>query len=402
MKPHEGEASQVIILTEHFWPSTGATAQLVSDLADDLSRSGKSPVILTSTPGEDYRNQYKIKRLAYIPRSSSLIHIKILRGLVYLVTSLAWLLLNTRNGDQMIVVSNPPFIGVVGLIAKFVTKASYIFLLQDVFPRSASLSGILPSKGPLYGFWRRLISHVVAQSSSTVVLSHSMMNRCAREFGHTHKLTVIPNWSILPEKLLSTRINDVTESWGISRDFIVQYSGNFGRLHDILTILETARLLNNTNIKFVFIGGGAKAAQISKYSSEYNLKNVLIKPYQPRELLPMSLAACDLSIVSLIPGAEDTVAPSKLYGILASHKPVLMIASQSSEHARTIQDFDCGVVVEQGDVLTLVESILSLYNNPARLKQMSENAYLAYQSNYGRKRSFSKYLKILNNASIQI
>ena len=39
---------ELVIVTEHFSPSTGATAQLVTDLADDLHARGVNICILTS------------------------------------------------------------------------------------------------------------------------------------------------------------------------------------------------------------------------------------------------------------------------------------------------------------------------------------------------------------------
>ena len=49
MKTGTSCAKELIILTEHLWPSTGATAQLVKDLADDLHAKGSSLRVLTAT-----------------------------------------------------------------------------------------------------------------------------------------------------------------------------------------------------------------------------------------------------------------------------------------------------------------------------------------------------------------
>ena len=51
MRGPSPQVKELIILTEHFWPSTGATAQLVSDLVDDLHAQCCCLRVLTSTPG---------------------------------------------------------------------------------------------------------------------------------------------------------------------------------------------------------------------------------------------------------------------------------------------------------------------------------------------------------------
>lgn len=388
---------RITILTEHFWPSTGATSQLITDLADDLSCSGINPLILTSTSGDNNRGAYQVMRLSSHIHDSVGILGKLVVGASFFFRSIAWLLFNNDNNDPMLIVSNPPFIGIAGLILKFLRRKRYLFLLQDVFPRSASLSGILPSRGPIFACWRFLIRQVIAHSDSTIVLSDSMLARCVAEFGYQNKLITIPNWSIVPDMNIESRDNPVAKEWGVCHEFTVQYSGNFGRMHDVLTILEAARLLKQYPVKFLFVGGGAKASQITRYCSVYNLENVLLKDYQPRALLPQSLAACDVSIVSLIPGAEDTVAPSKLYGILSSRKPVILISSLNSEQANLIRDFQCGLVVEQGDVLSLVEAILKFQSDKARLKTSSENSYYAYTSQFGRTQSINKYVRLIRS-----
>ena len=145
----------------------------------------------------------------------------------------------------------------------------------------------------------------------------------------------------------------------------------------------------------MFIGDGSKRVQILAYSRKYNLKNVTIYDYQPRALLSDSLSATDVSVVSLIPGAEDTVAPSKLYGILASSRPVILISNSSSEIASLINKYNAGFVCCPGDVLELAQTIASLSRDPKLLADMQENALGLYHDCYGRDKSFNLYQKIL-------
>ena len=394
MKRILDQPKELIILTEHFAPSTGATAQLITDLADDLHFMGARLRVVTSTSGCADR-PYPVLRLSSSRRSSVGILSKIADGLTFFVGSTIWLLLKCKNHQSLFIVSNPPFIGLIGVLLSIVKKTRYIFLLQDVFPRSATLTGVLPAQGPLLYFWRYLIKTVLQKSQSTVVLSSSMIRRCHSEFGTSTDLSSIANWAVLPPQTKSKYESLLAESWAVDSVFTIQYSGNFGRLHDILTILEAARLLKYEDVKFVFVGGGAKATQIHQYCTEYRLTNVSLIPYQPRSLLGDSLAACDIAVVSLIPGAEDTVAPSKFYGIIACSRPVILISNQQSELASTILDSQCGFVVAHGDVQTLRQKILDLKCNYSLAKQMSENARQLYEKEFGRTRSVSQYYQLL-------
>ena len=155
---------ELIVLTEHFWPSTGATAQLVSDLVDDLTVQGYRLRVLTSTPGPS-SSRYPIHRFGSSSQGSVGIVGKLLDGLSFFLGSTYWLLRHSRSGQGLFIVSNPPFIGLVGPFLSFLKRSPYIFLFQDIFPRSASLTGVLPAKGPLSWLWRQLLALVLNRLS---------------------------------------------------------------------------------------------------------------------------------------------------------------------------------------------------------------------------------------------
>lgn len=385
---------EIIFLTEHFHPSTGATAQLITDLVEDLANAGISLRVLTSTPDRSSSQSYPVLRFSGSGHYFVGILGKLVAGLRFLIGSSIWLLLNTRAHHTLFIVSNPPFIGLIGPLMRFLRKTPYIFLLQDVFPRSASLTGVLPAKGPLIWIWRKIIQNVLTNSQATVVLSRSMIERCKTEFGPCGNLVAIPNWSVISPVTLHKHQNPWSIHHGLDDCFSIQYSGNFGRLHDLLTLLEGARLPCCEEVKFVFIGDGAKKHQILKYQKDYNLKNLVIMPYQARSDLPYSLSSSDVSVISLIPGAEDTVSPSKLYGILACGKPIILIASEDSELAQLIREARCGFVVGNGDVSGLVNAIVSLRTNPELLLTMGHNAEQLYQRRFGRLPSVQSYLNL--------
>lgn len=388
----------LFIITEHFYPSTGATAQLVTQLANHLHSEGHKIQVVTAT-SSNLRLEYPIIRLL----SNS--HLKVsalgktLDGIAFFTLTLFWLIYNLDPRHSLLIVSNPPFIGLIGVVLSFVKRTKYIFLLQDVFPRSAVLTGLLPAKGPTVQFWKTLMRLVINNSADTIVLSSAMAKRCTKDFLTTREFVEIPNWSVLNKQVPRREYNPLNSEWNLNNYFVVQYSGNFGRMHDILTILETARLLKSSPTKFLFIGDGPKMSQIAAYKSRYNLDNVITKPFQPLNLLHLSLGVADVSVVSLIPGSEDTISPSKLYGILASSKPVLLISNPDTSLARLINRHECGVVVPPGDVSMLFHSLERLRLHPSLVEEMSLRSLELYQRYYLASKSLTAYeatLKIHN------
>jgi len=384
---------RLLLISEHFEPSTGATAQLMTDLAEGLHRRGWSVTVLTATPGGALN--VPVQRLGGRSGVAIGVTAKVLRGARFLLGSLLWCLWHGRRGDGVLIVSNPPFIGILGPLLQLSRRLPYIFVFQDLFPRSAVLSGVLPAAGPVALVWRSLMQQVCRHSATTVVLSQAMEERLRRDLGRELPLEVIHNWAVERGLSRPRAQNTFAKEHGFEDRFTLQYSGNFGRLHDLLTLLEAARLLQHTTVQFVFIGGGAKGGQIEAYQQGFGLKNVLQLPYQPRQRLPESLSACDLSAIGLIPGAEDTVAPSKFYGILASGRGVVLIARRSCDLAQLVLREGCGIVVEPGEAAELAERLRALNEAPEEVAAMGERSRTLYERQFGVDRSIDRYAAVL-------
>lgn len=390
---------RVVLISEHFAPSTGATAQLMSDLAHGLSQRGWPITVLTATAGSPLA--FPVVRLADRrdeERGLSVVA-KALGGLRFLLGALLWCLRRAGSGDVVVIVSNPPFIGLLGPSIRLFRQVPYVFVFQDLFPRSAVLSGVLPAAGPLTQLWRTLMGQVCRGSSRTVVLSQAMEQRLLRDLGGDLRLRVIHNWAVERALDIPRAVNPFALEHGFADRFTLQYSGNFGRLHDLLTLLEAARVLEHDPVQFVFIGGGAKQEQIDAYATTFRLPHVLRLPYQPRERLPESLGACDLAAIGLMVGAEDTVAPCKFYGILASGRGVVLIARRSCDLARLVLAEGCGVVVEPGEAAELAERLLDLSGDPAAVAAMGQRSRRLYEERFGLQPSLDRYERLLLEAA---
>lgn len=389
---------ELLILSEHFAPSTGATAQLITDLARGLVARGHRCRVLTATPGGASLAGVAVVRLGLGGAGGQApvgVMAKALHGLLFVVGGLAWCLRHGRRGQRVLIVSNPPFVGLVGPLLRGLRGMAYVFLFQDLFPRSAALTGVLPASGPITAAWRGLMGWVCRRSLATVVLSEAMASRWRQDVRQPLPLQVIHNWAV--EQALDTpkALNPLARDWGVTTSFTVQYSGNFGRLHELLTLLEAARLLKGEPITFLFIGTGAKQEQITAYRDTFGLDQVIVKPLQPREALPLSLGVCDLAAIGLIPGAEDTVAPSKFYGILASGRGVLLVAQRRCDLAQLVRQEGCGLVVEPGEVEELADHLRRLAAEPALAAAMGERARRLYRERFGLERSLAAYEALL-------
>jgi glycosyltransferase involved in cell wall biosynthesis len=96
---------------------------------------------------------------------------------------------------------------------------------------------------------------------------------------------------------------------------------------------------------------------------------VLFMGYQPRELLADSLSAADIHVIGLARGLSGYVVPSRLYGVLAVGRPVLVAAEADSETAKVVEQVGCGVVVPPGRPELLANAIRQAHDGELALDE---------------------------------
>jgi glycosyltransferase involved in cell wall biosynthesis len=164
--------------------------------------------------------------------------------------------------------------------------------------------------------------------------------------------------------------------------FIVMYSGNMGKSHPVEILVELAKQCEQEAILFVIIGGGDKYKMISQSILLANLTNIILLPWQATEILPYSLAAADLAIVTLGDAAAEVSIPSKTFNLMSVGVPIVGISPSSSALAELIKSEKIGLNFESTQVEELIKSIVDIYKNPEIQRNMAENA-LSCSMNFG-------------------
>ena len=80
----------------------------------------------------------------------------------------------------------------------------------------------------------------------------------------------------------------------IKDQFIVQYSGNHGRTHDLISLVKAAEILKIRNdITFLFIGSGSGKKALVKYAKNKDINNIIFEDYVEYSQLNYALNASD-------------------------------------------------------------------------------------------------------------
>ncbi|NCJ07640.1 glycosyltransferase [Synechococcales cyanobacterium C] len=364
------------IFTQYYPPDYAATGQLIEELVDHLGGDEIQVEVFTSQPSYAFDNTRAPVRektsSAFVHRSRSTrfwprrIRGKAIEACVFTIRTFLNLIRSRWHLDVLLLTTAPPFLPWIGYIGNILFGLPYICLMYDLYPDIIIELNVISSENILVKFWNALNCLTWLRAKSVIVLSSTMRDRVIERCpGIASKVHVIHSWAD-PLKIVPI---PKTENWfahkyDLVNYFTVLYSGNMGRCHDLETILEAAKYLQEYPVRFVFIGNGAKHQVLVEVIEDWNLKNCLLLPYQESDTLPFSLTACDLSLVSISAGMEGLVVPSKLYSALAAGRPVAAICESHSYLNSLIEEAHCGKTFLNGDSQLLSYFIIELMKNP--------------------------------------
>jgi colanic acid biosynthesis glycosyl transferase WcaI len=402
-----GPQPQVLVVNRYFHPDRSATAQLLTDLVEMAISQGLATTVFASRqlynepraslPARASHCGATVRRL-WATRSGRLC----LPGRALDYATFCWsafwaLLAAARPGDVILAKTDPPLLSVVAWAVARIKGARLVNWCQDLFPETAAAVGVRLAAGTSGRVLRALRNASLAGAAMNVAVCERMAERLRAEGIPADRITVIHNWADgLQVRPLAREQNPLRQQWGLGDRFVIGYSGNLGRVHEVATLIELMDALGEEpELVFLLIGAGAGYQRLKERSGQRGLGNLMLRPYQPLERLGESLTVPDLHIVSLRPDCEGLVMPSKLYGVLAAGRPLLAIGDPAGNAARIVRTHDAGLVVMPGQAAAAAAAIRALQADPERLARMGANARSAYERTYSREASLAAWSRCL-------
>ncbi len=366
-----------IFINRFYWPDEPATAQLLTDLAETLAGLGQHVTVITSrpdraVPAREVHRDVTIFRVRGTRWAGRGLTGKLADFASFYCGALIRLFVVARRGDMAVALTDPPLIGIgVWLVARL-RGARITHWAQDIYPEIAiTLTG-----HRWLGFLRPPRNLAWRRAEACVTLGTDMAGVLLAAGVPPHRLTLIPNWAphgLSPQP--PSVANPLRTAWGLTGKFVVLYSGNLGRVHDLEPLLDVATQLRaHDHIAIVFVGGGAQRASLMAAAHQRGLTNIQFQPAQPRADLAALLALGDLHLVTLRPGCETAVFPSKLYGITAVGRPVLFMGPRDCELAGLVREHGFGRTFTRDDTIPMAAAIRALSVAPSECAELGRAA----------------------------
>lgn len=305
-----------------------------------------------------------------------------------------------RGVDCNVFLTQPPLFPTWARILRGLRRQPYCIILMDLYPWVAVEAGVM-RRGAVATRLAEALARAALRGADRVIVIGRCMARRARELGVApERIHLIRNWADTDTVRPVPRAdNRMLARHGLEGRFVVMYSGNLGVSHEFRELLAVAeRLRNQPDLLFLLVGDGSRRKEVEGEARRRDLANVMLLPFQPYEELGETLSMGDVHFVSLRPGFEGLVVPSKAYGVLAAGRPIVYEGSREGEIARMIEEEDVGVVVDPGDADGLAAAILRARDEPAWTKEAGERARRVAEGRYSAARALLCYEEVLTGA----
>jgi len=395
---------RILLLNQYFPPDTAATAKMAAEVADVLGERHQLTVLCgrpSYDPSERHpfyllrrerRGHVAVERVGSttFPRRRMLGRVLNYLSYVGLAVPRAFMI----RADVVLAMTDPPFEGIMGAFIAWFKRRPFVYNIRDLYPEMA-VSGKIVRPARWVRFWEKLHRRALSRAARVIVLGEDTRERIISKGIDAGKVVVVRDGARFPAPT-AHRDHPVVREIRNGYPFVVLHAGNLGFYGAWETVVKAAQMLNGDGIGFVFIGDGAKRPQIE--ASVHGCKAFRFVPFRPPDQVPHVLAAADLHLLTIRPGLEGVVVPSKLYPILAAGRPVLVLAPASCDAARLVRRHGCGVVADPDDPVSLAALVRELSRDPGRIAQMGARA-AAIADEFALQRQMGRFVEVMEQTA---
>ncbi len=278
----------------------------------------------------------------------------------FVFAALRLISLTGKRFNYTISVTPPLPLGFLAALYKNVSKARFLYHIQDLQVDAAASLNMINSKKLLNALYQ-IEKYILKKADHISTISQSIADRVKAK---TNKpVYIFPNWvDIIKFHPITNKVG-LKISYGFKPDItLILYSGSIGEKQGLDVMLSVAEIFMNENIpvQFIICGSGPYKRTLEKIAGEKKLINTIFLPLQPLEKLNEFLNMADIHLVIQKADIADTVMPSKLTTILSVGGLAVVTANKGSGLFNMISEHNIGLLCNADNVESLYETIKTI------------------------------------------
>lgn len=391
---------RVLLLNQYFPPDTSATARLAYEVVTALAHTFDVVVLagrpsyqpteshgryLWRTTSEGSFTVARVGSTAYHRRSAVG---RVLNYLSYAVLAIPRAV--SLRPDIVLSMSDPPFAGILGAVVAGMINRPFVYNIRDLHPDMAIRSGLL-KPGTVTGIWERAHRWALRRAARVIVLGDDMRERVLRKGVASDRVAVVRDGARVGAASPEAAPEVAAQIRG-DASFVALHAGNLG-FYGAWETLVTAMDRTAAGVELVFVGEGAAISRVKQLAE--GCGRIRFLPFFPTNQVGSMLAAADVHIVTVKHRIEGLVVPSKLYPILAAGRPVLAVAPQTSDAARIIQHWGCGLVADPDRPEEVAKALARMNADRPMLREMGRKARMAAHE-FDIDRQLARFVTVVN------
>lgn len=301
-----------------------------------------------------------------------------------------------RKVDVVVGTSPQFFTAFAARVVGGLKRVPWVFELRDIWPESIKAVGAMQDSLAIRAL-ERIELFLYRHASRIVAVTHAFKDTLMRRGIDGSKIDVITNGVDLGNFSPLPKDAGLGAELGLNGCFVAGYIGTHGLAHGLETLLDAAQALQEKpeaeNVRILFLGDGAKKAELVESAKARRLRNVVFIASVPKDQVPRYWSLLDVSVIHLRKtDLFASVIPSKLFECMGMGIPVLH--GVAGESAAIVETEKVGEVFESDNAPQLVDALLRLRADQPRFNSYRQNGLLAAKR-YDRKKLAANMLKVL-------
>ena len=404
---------RILFISDNFPPEVNAPASRTFEHCREWVKAGHEVTVVTGAPNfpagkvyPGYRNRpYQTEMMegirvvrvwTYITANAGVIR-RILDYVSFMCSAIV-VAPFIRKVDLIVATSPQFFSPCAAYVISLFKRVPYIFELRDFWPESIEAVGAM-RESPALRLLERLELFLYRKAARIVVVSPAFKTRLIERGIDGSKVDVVTNGVDLSNFGPTPRDEALAESLNLSGCFVAGYIGTHGLAHGLETLLDAAEMLQAMpeadDIRILFLGDGARKAQLIESAGRRGLHNVVFQDSVPKSEVRHYWSLLDVSIIHLRKTELfGLVIPSKLFECMGMGIPALH--GVAGESAGIVETEHVGMVFEPENARQLVEGLLKLRAERGLYQTYRANCLTAARK-YDRKTLAYKMLALLED-----